>query len=464
MKIKWLAVFAFTALTGCATPQYTVLGAAPNGTQTSGGVQDWPEMASWEPVEGAQKDVAIIVAIEDYAFLPDVPGAIQNANDWENYFRKARGMKEVYTLTDKAATSEEIQRFVDQAVATADADASLWFVFIGHGAALTDGSDGAIIGMDAQQTITSIQARSLPRKSLIASLEAGKQARTLVVLDACFSGRDPEGKLLAEGTQPVVPISKPMTTTKGTLVFSAAAGDEVAGQLPGSTRPAFSYLLLGGLRGWAAEPGKDISAGDMDAWLKQQFRQIRGRQQTPAVEGNPDLVLARAGEADPGVGRMMRGDVTKTVTTNTNTTGSTRIDTGHLEFTQPTDWAIGPVGMGIILYMTYMYGTGEISVTRMEMSASQGAAWIQGAASEEYGASGIGHVKIAGPEKVVWGKTTGVISAYEDPDPNFAAHYLHFDTYQAGAVYRFTLQSGTAGGIEEAAPVFQELVTTSEFK
>ncbi len=463
MKMKWMAVFAIAAITGCATPQYTVLGAAPHGTQTTQGVQDWPELSSWESVEGAQKDVAIIVAIEDYAFLPDVPGAIQNANDWENYFRKARGMKEVYTLTDKAATSEEIQRFVAQAVANADKDAALWFVFIGHGAALTDGSDGAIIGMDAQQTITSIQARSLPRKSLIASLEAGKQARTMVVLDACFSGRDPEGKLLAEGTQPVVPISKPMATTKGTLVFSAAAGDEVAGQLPGSTRPAFSYLLLGGLRGWASDPGTDISAGDMDLWLKQQFRQIRGRQQTPNVEGNSDIVLARATEEDPGVARMMRGEVTKTVVTNTNTTGETRIDTGHLEFTQPKDWAIGPVGMGVILYLTNTYGAGEISVTRMAMSPNQGAAWIQGSSDPEYGAAGIGHVKIAGPERVVWGKTTGVISAWDDPDPNFAAQYVHFDTYQAGAVFRFTLKAGAAG-IEEAAPVFEELVSTSEFK
>jgi hypothetical protein len=462
MKAQWLAVVALAAA-ACATPQYTVLGTGPTGMQMSATSQSWPTFDSWEPVEGASNDVAVIVAIEDYAFLPDVPGAIQNANDWENYFRKSRGMKEVYTLTDKSATAEEIDRFLEQAVANSKKDASVWFVFIGHGAALKDGSDGAIIGMDAQQTVTSIEARSLKRKEVIAALEKGNQARTLVVLDACFSGRDTDGKLLAEGTQPVVPVSSAPSVTQGTLIFSAAAGDQVAGQLPGAARPAFSYMLLGGLRGWAAPQGQEVSAGDLDTWLKQQFRQIKGRQQTPAVDGNPDLVLARASEVDPGVDKLMRGETTATTVVTTSGQGN-RFDTGHLEFTQPADWAIGPVGMGVILSLTNMYGAGEIMVTRMAMAPNEGAAWIQGAHDPEFQASGIGHRKTYGPEKMTLGNATGVFSKYSDPDPNFRAVYAYFDTYQAGAVYRFSLKASDDEALDVALPTLTDLVSTSEFK
>lgn len=463
MKAQWLAVVALAAA-ACGAPQYTVLGTGPTGMQmTSSASQSWPTFDTWEPVADASADVAVIVAIEDYAFLPDVPGAIQNANDWENYFRKSRGMKEVYTLTDKAATAEEIERFLAQAVDNANKDGSVWFVFIGHGAAVKDGSDGALIGMDAQQTVTSIEARSLKRSDIVSKLEKGKQARTLVVLDACFSGRDAEGKLLAEGTQPVVPVASAPKITKGTLIFTAAAGDQVAGQLPGATRPAFTYMLLGALRGWAGSTGSEMTAGDVDAWLKQQFRQIKGRQQTPSVDGNPEMVLAKATEADPGVDKLMRGETTTSTVVTTSGDGN-RFDTGHLEFTQPKDWAVGPVGMGVILSLSNMYGAGEIMVTRMEMSASDGAAWIQGAHDPQFQASGIGHVKTAGPEKMTFGKTTGVFSRYHDPDPNFGADYAYFDTYQAGAVYRFALKAADDASVEGALGVLKDLVSTAEFK
>ena len=464
--MKRTILIAAFMLGGCAAPQYTVLGAAPGAGQTVTTAQAWPQFDAWEASAQGKDDVGIIVAIEDYAFLPDVPGAIQNANDWENYFRKSRGMKEIYTLTDKAATTEEIRRFIDQATANAKPDAAVWFVFIGHGAALKDGTDGALIGMDAQQTITSIEARSIPRKQLIASLEKGKQAQTLVVLDACFSGRDGSGELLAEGTQPVVPIANSAGVTKGTVVFSAAAGDEIAGQLPGAPRPAFSYLLLGGLRGWASQPGSDVSTGDLDAWLRQQFRQIKGRQQTPSVEGDEGLVLAKATEEDPGVSKMMRGETTTTTTTTTavNTGGGSRLDSGNLEFTQPKDGAFGNAGLGVIVYLSNLYGGGEIMVSRMPMEPAMGAQFIQNAHDPQFGSGPIGAEKLHGPEKVTFGNTTGVVALYDDTQSGFEFQHLYFDTYQAGAVFRFELKTPDAASMEAAAPVFEAFISTAEFK
>ena len=103
---------------------------------------------------------------------------------------------------------------------------SLWFVFIGHGAALKDGTDGALIGMDAQQTIESIGARSIARKDLVAMLQKGKQSQTVVVLDTCFSGRDSGGELLAQGTQPVIAVNSLQTAKAGTVILAIDTATE----------------------------------------------------------------------------------------------------------------------------------------------------------------------------------------------------------------------------------------------
>ncbi|MGK0360563.1 MAG: hypothetical protein ACI9U2_002876, partial [Bradymonadia bacterium] len=43
-----------------------------------------------KPEAGAEKDVALIVAIEDYDKAPDIPGARANARLWRQWFH-ARG-------------------------------------------------------------------------------------------------------------------------------------------------------------------------------------------------------------------------------------------------------------------------------------------------------------------------------------------------------------------------------------
>ncbi|MFA6315935.1 MAG: SUMF1/EgtB/PvdO family nonheme iron enzyme [Elusimicrobiota bacterium] len=60
-------------------------------------------------------------------------------------------------------------------------------------------------------------------------------------------------------------------------VLTAAKADQFAGSLPGTKRPAFSYLVLGGLRGWAAEGKKAaLTAGDLWEHPTGSFRVLRG--------------------------------------------------------------------------------------------------------------------------------------------------------------------------------------------
>ena len=112
--------------------------------------------------------------------------------------------------------------------------------------------------------------------------------------------------MLAKGTQPVIPSKLVPKRAKSTLVLSAARADQIAGALPGAERPAFSYLLLGALRGWADDGDEKVTSGEAMHFVRQQLRYLRGRDQTPESIGSDDMVLSTtAAEADPGVSQLM---------------------------------------------------------------------------------------------------------------------------------------------------------------
>ena len=247
----------------------------------------------------SEGDVAFVVSVEDYFRLPPVPGARETGRDWVTYFRDGLGVERVYDLMDQEVTQETMRRFARQAADDVEEGATLWFVFVGHGAPSADGNDGLLVGVDAQQNLDSLMARSIAQRDLMRILEGGSQGRTVAFVDACFSGRDSDGDAIVPGLQPVLPVAHQPEMSSRSVILSAAGSDEFAGPLPGAQRPAFSYWMLGALRGWAAEDGEVTAAGALD-FTRDKLRSVSGMVQTPAGFGDLDLVLVRGvQEEDP---------------------------------------------------------------------------------------------------------------------------------------------------------------------
>ena len=245
------------------------------------------------------KDVAVVIAVEEYFRLPDVGGARLTGRDWMGFFQESLGVELVYDLRDQEATREAILRVAGQAAEEVSEGGTLWFVFVGHGAPAADGSDGLLVGVDAQQNIESLMARGVAQQELMALLESGSQERTVLFLDACFSGRDTEGDSLVPGLQPVLPVSQVPEVASQTVLLSAAGSDQFAGELPGVERPAFSYWMLGALRGWATST-EEVTAREALEFTRSKLRAIPERVQTPTGTGALDLVLVRGvTEEDP---------------------------------------------------------------------------------------------------------------------------------------------------------------------
>ena len=260
----------------------------------------------------SSKDAALIVAVEDYIFVPDVPGAQQNGRDWFKWFTKSQKIpiSRVSLLENAKASKETIMDEAQRLAKQVRRGGKLWFVFIGHGAPSKNGRDGLILGVDVQQTASSIYARGVPQRQILKVLESSS-VPVVAVIDACFSGKSSSGEALARGLQPLV-VAQRRTKSKST-VLTAGKGDEFAGDLPGLSRPAFSYLALGALRGWG-DSNKDgkVSAQEVVDYAREAILGlVQERTQTPQGVGRTlTHPLSRAAEQGPSLVDIRLGSTT----------------------------------------------------------------------------------------------------------------------------------------------------------
>ena len=271
----------------------------------------WPAIREPAPAAGGgARDAAVIVGLERYALVPAVAGAQANAIAWYDYLVQTRGVPvpRVRLLLDGDATLEEMRTAVEAVAEQVEPEGTLWFIFIGHGAPARTGSDGLLVGFDAQQKARSVRARSYPRSELLLHLQLSRAARIHVFLDACFSGRTSTGGLLVPALQYLEIVLDGPTADPRTLLFTAARGDQYAGPLPGGARPAFSYLALGALRGWADADGDgSIASGELHAYVTDTLTALlRDRDQTPTFVGAQRRMAASPGESGPDLARLAK--------------------------------------------------------------------------------------------------------------------------------------------------------------
>ena len=258
----------------------------------------WPDISQPIPNVGynTSKDSALIISIENYDDIPDVKGAVQNGKDWEQYFLKSAKIPvhRVQHLKNKDAYQEKIIRTAEKLVKSTPAGGKIWLVFIGHGA--NHKGEPIFVDVDARQEEASFEGQ-LTQRRLLEIL--GESHEVVALIDACFSGQDNQGLALLSGTQFAAPTS--LLDIPQTTILTAADKDEYAGSLVGLDRPAFSYLALGAMRGWADE-NKDqkVSLTEVRDYVDYTMQAvISDREQTPTLTGKGDLVVSKVKEKGP---------------------------------------------------------------------------------------------------------------------------------------------------------------------
>jgi hypothetical protein len=102
--------------------------------------------------------------------------------------------------------------------------------------------------------------------------------------------------------------SLPLGIDSRTILMTAAKSDQFAGPLPGGARPAFSYLALGGLRGWAANEQGQVTASSLVDYIRRTLSLSRDRTQTPELStpATAAVVLGKGHEAGPDMAKLQR--------------------------------------------------------------------------------------------------------------------------------------------------------------
>jgi hypothetical protein len=240
-------------------------------------------------------DAALVVANEDYAFLPDVPYANRDADAVALTLTDVRGIPPERVRILHGANREQILEAFD-AVAAQVSDGTLWVYFSGHGASSPSTTEPLLVGDDAKRDAAVFQARSVSLPEL--RTRAGDRS-LVVVTDACFTGAGRGGEELVPGARFVVP-QWAIDLQQRQLLVTATGPDQVAGPYVAARHGLFTWLFAGALRGWAdgARDGSrdgTVTVGEVDTFLTRSLAILQVHDQSPVFRGGaPEQVLVES--------------------------------------------------------------------------------------------------------------------------------------------------------------------------
>ena len=232
---------------------------------------------------------AVIVGIEDYAFLPDVPFANRDADTMANVITYTMGIAPERVTHLRTANREQLLSAMQNAQAAA-AGGPVYVYFAGHGATAPDGAL-MLVGDDAKAEAAVFTARSVRVPDLL--LAAGPRAK--LFLDTCYAGVGRGGDPLIPGARLALPVYV-MPPAAEQTVWTAAAPTEVSLPYQPAKHGLFTYFLAGGMRGWAdgeLDGAPDGSVTEEEAWAFVQ-RALKGVEatQSPQRQGASGGVLS----------------------------------------------------------------------------------------------------------------------------------------------------------------------------
>lgn len=243
----------------------------------------------------AEREAAVVIGLESYAFIPGVPFARRDAGAFFDFLLYTRGIPGARAQLLTRGGREHIVAAVARAASEAGRGGRVWIYFAGHGAADPTTRERMILGDDVRADAIGFASRGVP----LAELErvvADAGASPIFVLDTCYAGTGRTGEALSD-TRFLVPdyAAGPAAGAPGAQ-WTAAGPSQLSAPLPGKDHGAFTYFALGALRGWAegeldGRPDGRVTASEAQAFVARALRRFELADQQPAWLGPEDLVL-----------------------------------------------------------------------------------------------------------------------------------------------------------------------------
>ncbi len=239
---------------------------------------------------------ALVIGVERYLRLPAAAYAARDAETMKNYLIAMGYPREnIVTLSGPNATRALFQGYLEEWLPrNLKPDSEFFLYYAGHGAADALTHRSYLVPWDADAEF--LDATAYPLDRLYADLARLRSRRIVAALDACFSGMgarsvSPPGRPLVAG----VTLGRPLGAAR---VLAAASGAQIAAVLPGEGHGLFTYYLLQGLRGGAADARGRVTLDGLERFLAPAVAAAAARQnltQTPLLipAAGPDELLVR---------------------------------------------------------------------------------------------------------------------------------------------------------------------------
>lgn len=228
------------------------------------------------------KTFAVIISNENYDMVAKVPMALNDGETFSQYCKKALGLPETNVrLYQDASYGVMIRalRDIKDIAAAYNGDIQVIFYYAGHGIPNEATKDAFLLPIDADGTQTE-GCYSLNR--LYSELGTLNAHSVVVFLDACFSGANRDGGMLASARGVALKVKKEVP--KGNMViFSAASDDETAFPYKEKGHGLFTYFLLKKLQ----ESKGNASLRELGDYITQNVKKqsvlVNRKAQTPTI-------------------------------------------------------------------------------------------------------------------------------------------------------------------------------------
>ena len=234
------------------------------------------------------KTFVLILSNEDYKFVSKVPYAKADGKTFEEYCLKTLGVPKDHIHRQENATLGTFMGEVDWITGVSrvyGGTARVIVYYAGHGIPDESSRDAFLLPVDGTGTNTNTAYKL---SELYSRLSEYPTQSTVVFLDACFSGSQRNGQMLASA-RGVVIKAKTERPSGNLIVFSAASGDETAYPYREKGHGLFSYYLLKKLQ----ESRGEATLGELAAYIKENVsRQSivqNAKSQTPTFVPSPSF-------------------------------------------------------------------------------------------------------------------------------------------------------------------------------
>ena len=260
--------------------------AAPNSGVLAaiGTVSTWPTLD--EPARSghaAPDDAALVIGLEDYAFMPDVPFAMRDAQAVDSLLRYTVGIPSGRVRILTRGSVEQILAAAREVGGMLGPNGRLWLYYAGHGAADPTTRERILLGDDVRADPSGFRERAVSLADLVNEAKGGS-AEQIVLLDTCFAGVGRDGSSITGGTRLALSIDD-RPTGASAIQWSATGPNGLSGPFDPARHGAFTYFLVGALRGWAdgeidGQRDGQVTLAESEAYVRRLMGAERPQQQT----------------------------------------------------------------------------------------------------------------------------------------------------------------------------------------